>query len=144
METVSQSSGTVAVLATKGSMGNGNFLCAAAVLSRLPGYRVLLVLHKAEYCFLNMLLLPLSSLWLSSLLLFSASSSRASLPISAVAECKHFSYLVKTRVCRVTQSLWLHSQGPSNYRQMHPNYLCAPFINHTDAFFSLYAIPYQE
>lgn len=61
METVSQSSGTVAVLAAKG-MGNGNFLCVAAVLSRLPGYSVLLVFHKAGHCFPNMLPLPLSSL----------------------------------------------------------------------------------
>lgn len=61
METVSQSSGTVAVLATKG-MGNGNFLYVAAVLSRLPGYPVLLVFHKAGHCFLSMLPLPLSSL----------------------------------------------------------------------------------
>lgn len=117
-------------------------LCVAAVLSRLPGCPVLLMFSKTGHCFLNMLPLPLSSLWLSSLLLFSASSSRANLHISTVAECKHFSYFVKTRVCRVTQSLWLHRQGPSNYRQMHPNYLCAPFTNHTDAFFSLYAIPW--
>lgn len=49
------------MLATKG-MGNGNFLYVAAVLSRLPGYPVLLVFHKAGHCFLNMLPLPLSSL----------------------------------------------------------------------------------
>jgi hypothetical protein len=121
---------------------NGNFLWVASVLSKLPGCPVLLVFSKEGHCYLNVFPLLLSSLWLSPLLQFSISSSRAHLHISTMAKCKHFSYFVKTRVCRVIQSLWLHRQGLSNYRQMHPNYFCAPFTNHTNAFFSLYAIPW--
>lgn len=133
---VSQSSGTVAVLVAR-SRKKRQVSGVASVLSRLRGCPVLLVFRKAGYCLLNVFPFPLSSGWLLPLLQFSISSSRANLHISTMAECNHFSYFVKTRVCRVIQSLWLHRQGLSNYRQMHPNYFCAPFTNHTNAFFSL-------
>lgn len=98
----SRSSATVARSSEKGSR-SCNSLWAVSMPNRLPSVPVLLALNEAEHCFPKILPLSLwSSLLLSSLLLFSESPIRANFHILTVPECKHFSYFIKTRVCRVT------------------------------------------